>query len=770
MGRIRRAGGVVVRNQAPRIDTMSYRAITTERQLAEIRSCGIAIQDPAVEAGAGSRDRGHGVARGAHGMRVCAALAALCGLAIPVVAEDAATDPLPAPATEPALAERAGETIVVTAPKEPLTAATTEAAIAEAATVAGGTDVIPAQEYLRGRSSTMRDMLASSPGVVSQPRQSGEETRMSIRGSGIQRTFHLRGILLLQDGQPVNQADGGGDFQAVDPAILDHVEVYRGANALSYGSNTLGGAINLVTPTGYTAPPMRVRMEGGSFGYIKGLVSAGGVSGGMDGNVAVTANRQDGYRAHSAQENARAFANLGYRFSDHAENRLYLSYLRSDSELAGALTEAQMERDPTQANAGSALRDSKRDYPLTRIADRLALSSGSERLEIGAGYARKELFHPLAFGLVEQDSDDWMGTVRASSEAPWFGHGNRLVVGANGYLGTLEARQYGYAGPVGNARGALQAESLQTARTIEAFIELRHEVASSWWAIVGAQATHADREVEDRFLANGDQSGEKAFRGFSPKLGVLYAPSEHLQAFANVSRSFEPPTFAEYVQRDTSGFTRPQQGLDAQSAWTAEVGTRGSNVVVAWDLSLYHAWVRDEYLSYQVAPGLTQTVNADRTTHSGIEAGLDARLAHGLFAADDRIVLAQSYTYGRFRFDGDPVYGNRRIPGLPEHLWRGELRWQHAVGWYAGPVVEYQSGWPVDYAGTLSAEGAMLVGARAGYQAPQGFSAFIEGKNLLDEQYASTTGIANPATPAAGQALFNPGDGIAVFGGAEWRY
>src|SRR3546814_10001572 len=72
-------------------------------------------------------------------------------------------------------------------------------------------------------------MLAFSPGVFAQGRY-GEEARLSIRGSGIGRGFHLRGVTLLIDSAPVNTADGSGDFQEIDPLMLSHLEVYRGAN------------------------------------------------------------------------------------------------------------------------------------------------------------------------------------------------------------------------------------------------------------------------------------------------------------------------------------------------------------------------------------------------------------------------------------------------------------------------------------------------------------------------------------------------------------
>src|SRR5690606_12447386 len=122
---------------------------------------------------------------------------------------------------------------------------------------------------------TLKDALDFAPGVFVQPRFGAEEARLSIRGSGIQRTFHGRGIKLLQDGVPLNLADGGFDFQAVEPLSSRYVEVYRGANALEYGSTTLGGAINFVSYTGHDASPFTARFELGSFESIRGQISSG---------------------------------------------------------------------------------------------------------------------------------------------------------------------------------------------------------------------------------------------------------------------------------------------------------------------------------------------------------------------------------------------------------------------------------------------------------------------------------------------------------------
>src|SRR3546814_4260111 len=109
----------------------------------------------------------------------------------------------------------------------------------------GGVDVVSADSFKDKVAVSLRDALAFSPGVYTQPRF-GQEVRLSIRGSGISRGYHMRGITLLQDGIPINLADDNGDFQELDPQVFERIEVYRGANALSMGGSTLGGAINSV--------------------------------------------------------------------------------------------------------------------------------------------------------------------------------------------------------------------------------------------------------------------------------------------------------------------------------------------------------------------------------------------------------------------------------------------------------------------------------------------------------------------------------------------
>jgi len=90
---------------------------------------------------------------------------------------------------------------------------------------AGGVNIIDAEKLREGRMSNFNDTLGMATGVLAQSRFGSEESRLSIRGSGIQRTFHGRGIKLMQDGIPTNLADGGFDFPGIDPFATSYIEV-----------------------------------------------------------------------------------------------------------------------------------------------------------------------------------------------------------------------------------------------------------------------------------------------------------------------------------------------------------------------------------------------------------------------------------------------------------------------------------------------------------------------------------------------------------------
>lgn len=614
----------------------------------------------------------------------------------------------------------------------------------------GGVHVVDTEAIEKGRVSTQADTFRYAPGVYAQPRFGAEEARLSIRGSGIQRTFHLRGIKLMQDGVPINLADGAADFQSVEPLATRYMTVHRGANALRYGASTLGGAINYVSRTGFDASPLSVRLEAGSFDYRRSHLATGSVWGDADYYASFSTFDQDGFRNHAVQQGRRFNANVGYRLDENVETRFYFSWATSDSELPGNLTRAQLKRDPREAHAGNVAGDHRRDTDAMRFANRTVLRFGASRIEATAYYADFELFHPI-FQVLDQDARTVGGELRLVTEAMLAGRRNIFIAGYAPSRGALDEDRHLN---INGRRGARTERTTQIATNHEFYIENTHYVLPDLAVVLGVQHTRARRDLDDKFGADGGY--DETHTGTSPKYGLLYEFAPKVQFFANLSKSFEPPSFSE-------GLAGAQPNK-AQRGWTYEVGTRGESESVHWDVALYHAKLRDELLG--ITPGFganSITVNVPHTVHQGVEAAVGGRI--GAFQWQTAALL------NRFRFDDDAAFGNNTLPGIPKVLVRGELLYRGATGWYAGPNVEWSPrAYPVDMANSLNADAYAVWGFKLGQDVDGRWSWFIDMRNLFDKRYAATTGVIRDAQhPSADLAQFLPGDGRSIYAGVQWR-
>src|SRR5688500_8030945 len=98
-----------------------------------------------------------------------------------------------------------------------LTVLTVQQALRDIQQTPGGVAIVPAEAYRNSTvANTIKDVLDYVPGVFAQPKW-GDDTRLSIRGSGLSLNFHLRGVQHYMDGIPINPADDYGDFQEIDP-------------------------------------------------------------------------------------------------------------------------------------------------------------------------------------------------------------------------------------------------------------------------------------------------------------------------------------------------------------------------------------------------------------------------------------------------------------------------------------------------------------------------------------------------------------------------
>lgn len=727
-------------------------------------------------------------------------LLALLSLAAPLRAETMAEDTDLSPVELPPVTveEKAlrGESLTLPAP---------EVQARELMAVPGGTNLIDESRYRSGRTATLDDMLLGQPGVLTHLRGGGDEMKISIRGSGLDRNYHLRGIRLLQDGVPMNQADGNADYQWLEPMAIRNVEVYRGGNALQMGATTLGGAINVVSPTGYTAFPLQIRAETGSYGYIKGQISSGMVLGNLDYYASAAASYQNGFQRHSRGSSQRYNLNIGYRIRPNLETRLLGGFVYSRLQLPGTLTMDEVRGVPRRAAPNALGFDQQHNILNAYLANKTTWQlADDQQLEATLYAVYHRLDHPLfwnafflnGLGVLDQRSKTYGGNFGYRSDRNWLGRKNRLVVGFNPQLGVTDSQRFRNLS--GRKRGMRTEDSDQFAANLDFYAENSHYLLDRLALVTGSQLSYAVRNYDDHFNRNpnGNQSRNQDYLGISPKAGLLFEITPDTQVFANYTRSFEPPTMLETVGTGGVAGNVLTRSLKAQTADTMEFGTRGRHGRAAWDITYYHAWVHNELLTLNDTLGNTLgTVNAGQTRHKGLEAGLSLTLAEGLFNKEtppldyignitavgpnltpenpgnrDRLVLRQVYNWTSLHFANDDVYGNNRLPGLSPHMYRGELTYEHPCGFYVQPNVEWSmTRFPVDYANTMYIHPYALLGVRAGYRSRHGWSAFVEFRNLTNKRYPSSVQVVADARTGGPPRIFYPGQGFSVYGGLEWR-
>jgi iron complex outermembrane receptor protein len=637
----------------------------------------------------------------------------------------------------PALAQQTPSSnteIVVTAER------LVEEAIQRVGETPGGANVVPASEYDAKVAVSLRDALAFSPGIYAQPRF-GQEVRLSIRGSGISRGFHMRGLTLLQDGVPINLADDNGDFQELDPAFFQHIEVFRGANALRFGASTLGGAINGVTPTGRSSNGVHDRIDGGSFDTFRGYASAGYADERGDAWLAIAGDRSEGDRDHARRKALRVNGNIGLRLGESIETGFYASAQAIRQELPGALNYATVLDAP---ETGSFAGDQARDIDSLRLQNRTSIAIGRGNLDVGLFLNTKQLHHPI-YQLVDQKSYDWGSYARLDQDFGVFG----LTAGLTARFGNVASRRFIN---VNGEQGTKTFEADLKARTIDAYAEARVRPVERLTLIAGAVYTSGLRRQDQ--VSPVVASGRATFDQLSPKLGLLYEPASNVQLYANLSRSHELPGFIELAQ--ISSFVP----LDAQRGWTAEIGGRGKIGPLRFDISAYRSDLDGELLQFNVAPPTipATTFNAGQTRHQGVEFGLNLDLAPWAR-------LRQVYLWNDFRFREDAQFGDNRLPVVPEHLYRAELRLGSDT-LHVSPNIEWtpRGAW-ADYANSFRTGGYVLAGLSAEARVDDRFTLFADARNLGGREAAGDISAVVRHTPAG--AIFTPVERRSVFAGVR---
>ncbi|MFC0632270.1 TonB-dependent receptor family protein [Brevundimonas balnearis] len=651
------------------------------------------------------------------------------------------------------------DSIIVTGRRDPEDPPVVAQARARLSRTPGAVAVVSAESLQSRYAPNIADVLRDVPGVYAQKKWGGD-VRIAIRGSGIGNANHLRGLFVSQDGIPFNEADGFGDVQMVDPLLARYTEVYKGGNALRFGGALLGGAVNLVTPNGRTSPDsVVIRADYGSWRTARLHAEVAGERGAWDGFLGVTGATSDGWRQNSEGQQQYVTLNLGRSFGEDREARLIIQGAYIHQDIPGSLTLDQALNTPVTAAPANVANAYQRDYASVRTTLLTRWRLSPALLFEGSVYGTwKDLHHPI-FQVIDQQSRNYGAFGRLDWEGSLFGLRADAFGGAWYRSGDLDALQFVN---VRGSSGAPTAKARQNAQALDVFAEGRLFATDQLALVAGGAWGRAERDYE-RFALPGvagtfAQALGEDYEWFAPRLGLLWENEAGDQAYANATRSVEPPNFGA-LSPTAAGFTP----LEPQEAWTYEAGLRGRRGPFTWDATIYRAELDNELLNFVVNPALgvpAATFNAGPTVHQGLEAALDWRFA-------DRWRLRQTYTYSDFFFEGDRVYGDNDLPLIPPHLYRAELRYSDPSGFFIAPQVEWTPSdtW-VDYANTLEAPGYTVMNLSLGWRLNARTDIFVDARNILDERYVSNFNAVTDARVAS-TSVFWPGEGASAFIGVR---
>lgn len=207
--------------------------------------------------------------------------------------------------TSPAVARAAGAALCVVASASSALAQSTSSTPSNEITVTANRiptaiqrtgsaiTVIRSEDIQRANPVSMVDVLRRVPGLdISETGGPGGSAAIRIRGANAGQT------LVLLDGVRLNDPSGAsGDFDAsmIAPGLIDRIEVLRGPQSALYGSDAIGGVINIITKKGRGAPLLGIQVEAGSYGTLSTIGSISGSTGPWSYAASAVAQRTDGF-------------------------------------------------------------------------------------------------------------------------------------------------------------------------------------------------------------------------------------------------------------------------------------------------------------------------------------------------------------------------------------------------------------------------------------------------------------------------------------------
>ncbi|WP_375285230.1 TonB-dependent receptor plug domain-containing protein [Marinicauda pacifica] len=547
-----------------------------------------------------------------------------------------------------------------------------------------GTAVTVIGEAELERTAFALDAIATAPGVtVNQNGAFGGAATVRIRGAASEQT------LVLIDSVPVNDptSPGGGyDFASLDTAQIERIELLRGAQSTLWGTDAIGGVVNIVTKR--AAPGLGVTgfAEAGSFGTVRGGAAIEGGFEQGDFRLGASAVSSDGIsKADEADGNTE---DDGYDAVTLAgRGRYELGF----GELAATVRYVDSETEFDSYGAATGTQDGDEVSKTTQLSGALTFTN------IAFAGALETMIQVAA-----ADIDRESFTNGVSS----FGsQGERQVYRYQGTWNLTEDHRLAF--------GAEREDSASggDSSTIDGLFVLLELQPLDGLVLTGG----VRHDEADRFGA--ETTG---------KLAASWQLTDQVRLRGTAGTGFKAPTLFQttYV---CCGATEPNADLRAETSEGFDVGVEytlaGGRAAVA---ATYFDQTVENQIGFSFAVGGYE--NIARVDTKGVE--LAAR-----FAITEAWSVAGNYTY----IEAEDGQGGELIR-LPEHSAYGELAYDG--GRWGGALSVRHNGEEQDSLGPVDAWTRLDASAR--YDLTNRMQLYVRGENLTDEQYQQVFGYGTP--------------------------
>ena len=632
------------------------------------------------------------------------------------------------------------------------------------------------------RPSHPQQLLGQIPGVAIAV-TNGEGHTTAIRQGFTTGPMYL----FLEDGIPV-RATGNFNHNALYELNLPSaggVEVVRGIGSALYGSDAIGGLVNVLSRTPRETAGADLSVEAGSFAWGRVL---GGIDSGRRGPNALRADlnltHTDGWRDSTAYDRQSVNLRWDHEYDAQTLVKTILGGTHIDQQTGAnsALPLSLYLNNPTVNLRSAAYR--KVDALRFSSAVEKDLGQGvllsitpyfrDNRMDLNGSYnfptnARLENTQVQSYGLMtkfRRNFDDPMRTRLIAGLDLDYSPSQRqedkitlltdTVAGQTRYYSyTLGQRIYDYEVSYKSAAPYLHLE-LSPTDVLRVTAGLRYDYAS-----MSMQNHLGQNTTVNGFYQLADTSAN--FSRWSPKLGLTWGLSESSHAFASYNQGFRTPSENQLFRSGATAATYSAASAAATLrpilAEQFEIGVRGKLQGWSYELVAYQLNKQDDLLSQRDSSGVAVQTNNGSTEHQGVELGLGTEIISRL-----RLDLSTSYARHRYRqwITSTVDYSGKEIEAAPRLLANLRLTWQPTTSTQA------QLEWVELGSYYLEAtnlqgkyDGHRLFNARVSTQLDQHWSCFARITNLTDKRYADS------ASYASSMAMYSPGLSRAVYLGVQ---